>query len=69
VRHIPFAGETDEAALSMAQGRMKKKVLSAFNALKGGVGQVVFADARVAEPVQRALRGEGTVIAPATVGR
>jgi len=62
VRHIPFAGETDDAALSMAQGRMKKKVLSAFNALKGGVGQVVFADARVAEPVQRALRGDGTVI-------
>jgi [amino group carrier protein]-L-2-aminoadipate 6-kinase len=69
VRHIPFAGETDEAALSMAQGRMKKKVLSAFNALKGGVGRVVFADARVAEPVQRALRGEGTVIAPVAVGR
>lgn len=69
VRHIPFAGETDEVALSMAQGRMKKKVLSAFNALKGGVGQVVFADARVAEPVQRALRGEGTVIAPVAVGR
>ncbi|MCA1724112.1 MAG: [LysW]-aminoadipate kinase, partial [Thermomicrobia bacterium] len=67
VRQIPFAGETDEAALSMAQGRMKKKVLSAFNALKGGVGQVVFADARVAEPVQRALRGEGTVIAPVAV--
>jgi len=68
VRHIPFAGAMDEAALSMAQGRMKKKVLSAFNALKGGVGQVVFADARVAEPVQRALRGEGTVIAPTVVG-
>ncbi len=66
VRQIAFAGETDDAALSMAQGRMKKKVLSAFNALKGGVGRVVFADARVAEPVQRALRGEGTVIAPAT---
>lgn len=69
VRHIPFRGETDEAALAMAQGRMKKKVLSAFNALKGGVGQVVFADARIAEPVQRALRGEGTVIAPVGVGR
>jgi acetylglutamate/LysW-gamma-L-alpha-aminoadipate kinase len=48
---------------------MKKKVLSAFNALKGGVGQVVFADARIAEPVQCALRGEGTVIAPVAVGR
>jgi acetylglutamate/LysW-gamma-L-alpha-aminoadipate kinase len=69
VRHIPFAGETDDAALSMAQGRMKKKVLSAFDALKGGVGKVVFADARIAEPVQRALRGEGTVIAPAMAER
>jgi acetylglutamate/LysW-gamma-L-alpha-aminoadipate kinase len=69
VRHIPFAGETDDDALAMAQGRMKKKVLSAFSALKGGVGRVVFADARVAEPVQRALRGEGTVIAPAMVER
>jgi [amino group carrier protein]-L-2-aminoadipate 6-kinase len=69
VRHIPFAGETDDAALAMAQGRMKKKVLSAFNALKGGVGRVVFADARVAEPVQRALRGEGTVIAPRALER
>jgi len=68
VRHIPFTGAMDEAALSMAQGRMKKKVLSAFSALKGGVGQVVFADARVAEPVQRALRGEGTVIAPLAAG-
>ena len=69
VRHIPFAGETDDAALAMAQGRMKKKVLSAFSALKGGVGRVVFADARVAEPVQRALRGEGTVIAPQALER
>ena len=68
VRSIPFTGAMDETALSMAQGRMKKKVLSAFNALKGGVGQVVFADARVGEPVQRALRGEGTVIAPMAVG-
>lgn len=68
VCHIPFTGAMDEAALSMAQGRMKKKVLSAFSALKGGVGQVVFADARVTEPVQRALRGEGTVIAPLAAG-
>ncbi len=69
VRRIPFAGETDDDALAMAQGRMKKKVLSAFNALKGGVGSVVFADARVADPVQRALRGEGTVIAPVMAER
>ncbi len=64
VRHIRFSGETDDDALAMAQGRMKKKVLSAFEALRGGVGRVVFADARVSEPIQRALRGEGTVIAP-----
>jgi len=63
VQHIPFRGETDDDALAMAQGRMKKKVLSAFEALRGGVGRVVFADARVKEPIQRALRGEGTVIA------
>jgi len=62
VQHIPFHGETDDDALAMAQGRMKKKVLSAFEALRGGVGRVVFADARVKEPIQRALRGEGTVI-------
>ncbi len=67
VRAIPFAGETDDAALGMAQGRMKKKVLSAFGALRGGVGRVVFADARISEPIQRALRGEGTVIAPVAV--
>lgn len=64
VRQIPFAGETDDDALAMAQGRMKKKVLSAFEALKGGVGRVVFADARITEPIQKALAGEGTVIAP-----
>ncbi len=64
VRYIPFAGETDDDALAMAQGRMKKKVLSAFEALRGGVGRVVFADGRVAEPIQKALAGEGTVIAP-----
>ncbi len=69
VRHIPFAGETDEEALTMAQGRMKKKVLSAFEALRGGVGKVVFADARIAEPIQRALRGEGTVIEPVLAER
>ena len=45
-----------------AQGRMKKKVLGAVEALHEGVGRVVIADGRVSEPVQRALAGEGTVI-------
>ena len=51
-----------EASLSFAEGRMKKKVLGASEALDHGVRQVIFADGRVAEPVQRALAGYGTVI-------
>jgi acetylglutamate/LysW-gamma-L-alpha-aminoadipate kinase len=51
-----------EASLSFAEGRMKKKVLGASEALDHGVKQVIFADGRVAEPVQRALAGHGTVI-------
>jgi acetylglutamate/LysW-gamma-L-alpha-aminoadipate kinase len=46
-----------------AQGRMKKKVLGAVEALNEGVGRVVIADGRVHEPLQRALAGKGTVIA------
>jgi acetylglutamate/LysW-gamma-L-alpha-aminoadipate kinase len=45
-----------------AQGRMKRKVLGAVEALQDGVGQVIIADGRVEQPLQRALSGEGTVI-------
>lgn len=45
-----------------AQGRMKKKVLGAIEALDEGVERVVIADGRVARPLQRALGGQGTVI-------
>ena len=55
------AGEAD--ALAWAQGRMKKKVQGAAAAVAGGVGRVVLADGRVAEPVRRALAGHGTVVA------
>ena len=41
---------------------MKKKVLGAAEALAGGVGRVILGDARSAQPVSRALAGEGTVI-------
>jgi len=51
-----------EASLGFAEGRMKKKVLGASEALDHGVRRVIFADGRVAEPVQRALAGHGTVI-------
>ena len=50
------------AALEMAQGRMKKKVLGAEEALKGGVGKVIIADGRVEKPISNAIAGNGTLI-------
>ncbi len=38
---------------------MKRKVLGALEALNDGVGQVIIADGRVAQPLQRALAGQG----------
>jgi acetylglutamate/LysW-gamma-L-alpha-aminoadipate kinase len=51
-----------EPSISFAEGRMKKKVLGATEALGHGVKQVVFADGRVDQPIRRALAGKGTVI-------
>jgi len=48
--------------LDVAQGRMKKKVLAAGEALQAGVHRVIFADGRTEEPIRRALAGAGTVI-------
>ncbi len=50
------------SALEAAQGRMKKKVLGAEEALMGGVGRVIIADGRVENPISGALAGRGTVI-------
>ena len=47
-------------ALASARGRMIVKVEQALKAVDQGVGQVIFADARIEHPVQRALAGEGT---------
>jgi acetylglutamate/LysW-gamma-L-alpha-aminoadipate kinase len=52
-----------EQSLEFAEGRMKKKVLGASEALQLGVAEVIFADGRVAQPVTNALSGQGTVIA------
>ena len=60
IAHLDKA--TLEQSLAFAEGRMKKKVLGAGEALNLGVGQVVFADGRVAQPVAKALAGRGTVI-------
>ena len=50
------------AALEAAQGRMKKKVLGAEEALKLGVGKVIIADGRIQSPITNAISGNGTVI-------
>ena len=49
-------------ASEMAQGRMKKKILGAEEALQGGVNRVVIADGRIQNPISNALAGNGTVI-------
>lgn len=51
-----------EAASEAAQGRMKKKVLGAGEALEGGVSRVIIADGRIQNPISNALAGNGTVI-------
>jgi acetylglutamate/LysW-gamma-L-alpha-aminoadipate kinase len=60
-----ISGDRLEAFMAVAQGRMKKKVMGAGEALAGGVARVIFSDGRVDRPVQRALAGEGTVIGKA----
>jgi len=54
--------KTIDQTLEYAQGRMKKKVLAAKWTIEEGVEEVYFSDGRVENPVQKALRGEGTVI-------
>ncbi|HML39475.1 MAG TPA: [LysW]-aminoadipate kinase [Bellilinea sp.] len=54
-----------EEALSYAEGRMKKKVLGASEALNFGVQEVIFADGRTEHPLIDALAGKGTVISAA----
>ncbi len=60
IKEVPVAGI--EKALDYAEGRMKKKVLGAQEALQGGVGQVIIADGRVENPISNALQGNGTII-------
>ncbi|MGQ9491932.1 MAG: [LysW]-aminoadipate kinase [Anaerolineae bacterium] len=60
VRHVELSRL--DAAEGLAQGRMKKKILAAREALSGGVPTVILADSRRPNPVRAALAGEGTVI-------
>lgn len=61
VRRIP-AGELAATAEKYAQGRFKKKVMAAAEALALGLPRVVLASANVPAPLARALAGEGTTI-------
>jgi acetylglutamate/LysW-gamma-L-alpha-aminoadipate kinase len=60
IRYIP-AAQIDQF-MSVAEDRMKKKVMGAQEALAQGIGRIIFADGRVEGPVRRALAGQGTVI-------
>ena len=48
--------------LTFAQGRMKKKILGAQKALDLGVKTIYWGDARIENPITRALSGQGTII-------
>jgi acetylglutamate/LysW-gamma-L-alpha-aminoadipate kinase len=61
IARIPSADV--EAYLEYAEGRMKKKVLGAAEAVGQGVGRVILGDARAAGCVSHALAGHGTVVA------
>ena len=60
IREIPRNKAND--FMAVAEGRMKKKVMGAVEAITEGVRKVIFADGRVAQPVSKALAGEGTQI-------
>lgn len=63
IRHIDTSDDADVAgALEAAAGRMRKKVEAGVEAVRAGIGTVVFADARVEQPVRKALAGHGTVL-------
>jgi acetylglutamate/LysW-gamma-L-alpha-aminoadipate kinase len=51
-----------DAAINAAGGRMKKKVQAGIDAVRAGIPLVVFGDARVEQPISRALAGAGTVV-------
>jgi acetylglutamate/LysW-gamma-L-alpha-aminoadipate kinase len=67
---IDAAATPDElAAVEEAAERfMGKKVMAAREALDGGAGRVVIADANVRDPVVAALDGEGTAIERSALG-
>jgi acetylglutamate/LysW-gamma-L-alpha-aminoadipate kinase len=51
-----------ENYMEFAQGRMKKKILGATEAIAGGVARVILGSANQDKPLTTALAGKGTVI-------
>lgn len=60
ITHIPR--QEVETYQQFAEGRMKIKLLGAQEALTQGVQRVILGDARLAQPISKALAGQGTVI-------
>lgn len=60
IRQIPRGRAED--FMQYAEGRMKKKVMGALEAIGEGVQRVVFADGRIERPISAALDGGGTQI-------
>lgn len=58
IRQVPY--QQLENAMNYAEGRMKRKVLGAEEALNGGVQRVIIGDGRIPNPVSTALNGAGT---------
>ncbi|MGJ3239866.1 MAG: [LysW]-aminoadipate kinase [Anaerolineae bacterium] len=58
IAEVPY--EQLDDAMEWAQGRMKRKVLGAQEALDGGVQRVIIGDGRTRNPVSQALEGVGT---------
>jgi acetylglutamate/LysW-gamma-L-alpha-aminoadipate kinase len=56
-----------ETALAAAAGRMTVKVEAALGAIERGVGRVIFADGRIANPIAAALAGRGTTVRHSSV--
>ncbi len=53
-----------ERLADAAEGFMERKVMAATEALEGGAGEVVVADANADEPISSALDGGGTHVLP-----
>ena len=60
ISHIPK--EKIDEYLKFAQGRMKRKILAAKEAIKAGVKEIYFGDGRIKNPIFSVFQGKGTLI-------